>query len=215
MIGVSHWAYDKASVARRMATGNTEDKFIQSWNKILSEKLHVNLTLKGAFIDSWAKQDFSLDDKDQQDAFNRETGKLWSFANSNELFKFRTVKDVLEENQKLKDTVKYLNETLTNDINEMKSNIEQNMQRINQTSGEVGKNSGKLNDLSTKVGHNSVSFDNLSRDVGSNSHQVYDKYIEIADLSKGVGSNSGKLHDLSTEVGHNSKKGSIYFTAYR
>ena len=50
--------------------------------------------LPGAFIDSYAKQPWNLDDNDQQVAFTRETDKLWSFSIGNDLFMFRTVEDV-------------------------------------------------------------------------------------------------------------------------
>ena len=77
MLGVSHWKYDAASIKERNYTGKTEKKFVSEWNQLLSEKFHLNITLPGAFIDSYAKQPWNLDDKDQQIAFTRETGKLF------------------------------------------------------------------------------------------------------------------------------------------
>ena len=125
MLGVSHWKYDAASIKERNYTGKTEKKFVSEWNQLLSEKFHLNITLPGAFIDSYAKQPWNLDDKDQQVAFTRETGKLWSFSKENDLFMFRTVQDVLKENQKLKDEIRFLNETLSTDIEDLKNGLSQ------------------------------------------------------------------------------------------
>ena len=125
MLGVSFWPYDAASIEKREHTGKTEEKFLQEWNKLLSERFSINITLPGAFIDSYAKQPWNLDDNDQQTAFTRETNKLWSFSKGNDLFMFRTVEDVLKENQKLKDDIRCLNDTLSNDIADLKSGLNQ------------------------------------------------------------------------------------------
>ena len=108
---------------------------MEDWNRVLSEKFHLNLTLPGAFIDSYAKQPWNLNDQDQQTAFSRETGKLWSFATGNDLFMFRTVEDVLRENQKLKADINALNAEIADDINAMKENIKSNQQNIKRNEG--------------------------------------------------------------------------------
>ena len=102
---MSHWKYDSASVHEREYSGRTEEKFLKDWNNLLSKKFHLNLTLPGAFIDSFSQQPWNLEDTDQQTAFRRETQKLLSFANSKDVFMFRTVEDVLIENQHLKQEI--------------------------------------------------------------------------------------------------------------
>ena len=51
--------------------------------------------------------------------FQSETTKLWNFAERNDLFTFRTVGDVLEENQELKSEIKWLNDIITNNITKL------------------------------------------------------------------------------------------------
>jgi len=134
MIGVSFWSYDSRSIAQRKYKGKTEEKFLSDWNALLSKKFHLNLTLPGAFIDSYAKQPWNLDDKGQQAAFSRETQKLFSFANDNKLFMFKTVDAVLKENLKLKDEVNYLNNRISNDLDALKqtkNGLDQIDDRIN------------------------------------------------------------------------------------
>ena len=51
--------------------------------------------------------------------FQSETTKLWNFAERNDLFTFRTVGDVLEENQELKSEIKWLNDIIMNNITKL------------------------------------------------------------------------------------------------
>ena len=101
--------------------------------------------LPGAFIDSYAKQPWNLDDNDQQVAFTRETDKLWSFSIGNDLFMFRTVEDVLKENQKLKEDIRCLNNTLSTDIEDLKNGLNQLNNGLNQLNGTVKNGLNQLN----------------------------------------------------------------------
>ena len=123
IIGVSFWAYDSASVAKRRHQGKTEDRFIQQWNSQLRDKFHINQTLQGVFIDAMSQVSWAKDDKPQQIAFQRETAKLWKFAQDSDLFAFRTVQDVLEENKRLKNENKWLNDVITQNITQLQKEI--------------------------------------------------------------------------------------------
>ena len=81
-------------------------------NRQLHEKFHLETNLSAVFIDSYAKQDWSFNDPGQQEAFNRETLKLWNFFSNNHTFEFKTIQDVLDENQRLKEENQRLNETV-------------------------------------------------------------------------------------------------------
>ena len=48
-----------------------------------------------------------------------ETTKLWDFADQNRTFPFKTIGDVLEENQRLKEEVQWLNDVITTNISEI------------------------------------------------------------------------------------------------
>ena len=103
---MSHWAYDAQSVAQRNFTGKTEEKYIAEWNNLLKEKFHIDVELQGTFIDAFSQQPWNLPDENQQIAFRRETEKLWDFAQSHGLFEFKSIQDVLDENQELKDEIR-------------------------------------------------------------------------------------------------------------
>jgi len=55
IMGVSHWAYDANSIAKRNYTGMTEEKFLKEWNDQVKAKFHINMTLPGVFIDSFSQ----------------------------------------------------------------------------------------------------------------------------------------------------------------
>ena len=104
---MSHWAYDAQSVAERNFTGKSEQGYIQETNALLHNKTHMpsDVDLQGVFIDAWSQQPWNIADEDQQEAFERETAKLWEFAKQNELFAFRTIEDVLGLNNKFSVTI--------------------------------------------------------------------------------------------------------------
>ena len=70
-----------------------------------------------------------MNDNDQQVAFKRETGKLWQYSQANDLFSFRTVGDVLQENQELKAEIKWLNDVITKNISLIMENLAQHTNR--------------------------------------------------------------------------------------
>ena len=125
IIGVSHWAYDANSIAMRNHTGKTEEHFLEDWNELLRSKFHIDVTLDGVFIDSWSQQPWNIEDQGQQEAFERETTKLWGFASGNDLFEFRTIEDVLRENDDLKEEVKWLNDVITNNITKIMAQLDE------------------------------------------------------------------------------------------
>ena len=147
IIGVSHWPYDAQSVAQRNYTGKTEEKFMEEWNNLLHDKFHIEMELEGVFIDSWSQQPWNKPDADQQAAFQRETEKLWNFASNNDLFTFRTVGDVLDENQKLKDEVKWLNDVITNNISQIMNTLGEHAADISELETEMDDLTNSLSGL--------------------------------------------------------------------
>ena len=78
VLGVSFWAYDQNSIQARNFSGKTESWWTDEMNNQLHEKFHLETDLEAVFIDSWAKQEWNLNDPLQQEAFDRETEhSLW------------------------------------------------------------------------------------------------------------------------------------------
>ena len=97
VLGVTFWSYDENSIRQRNASGKTEEWWTEMMNAALKENYHLKTNLSAVFIDSYAKMGFNLDDQDQQDAFDRESSKLWTIAQTFDSFEFKTLEDVLEE----------------------------------------------------------------------------------------------------------------------
>lgn len=214
MIGVSHWAYDSNSVAKRNYTGKTEEKLMKEWNELLTEKFHIDAELEGVFIDSWSQQPWNIDDEQQQAVFQTETTKLWNFAERNDLFTFRTVGDVLEENQELKAEVKWLNDIITNNISKLGERIAANSleitknsneiviksEQIEQNSGIIERNSENLQTHSAAIGSHSESIAKNSEDIVKNYESILGNTNDIAVHSSNIAKNSGDITSNSNKI---------------
>jgi len=183
IIGVSHWAYDANSVNERNFTGKTEEVYLASWNELLHTKFHIETTLTGVFIDSWSQQPWNLGDPMQQEAFDRETEKLWKFFESHEEFPFRTIEDVLEENEAYKEENRWLNDVIVNNISQLTLMIQDNKDTIGILSQEVTNNEAHIAENNLRIQENSAN-------IGSNSEDIAENYLKIQENSANIGSNS-------------------------
>ena len=114
ILGVSFWHYDLNSIMGRNNSGKTESWWTDQMNAQLKEKFHLENDLQAVFIDSWAKQEWNLADALQQEAFDRETAKLWEIFSSNSKFEFKTIQDVIDDLNQCQQE----NECLTGEIQE-------------------------------------------------------------------------------------------------
>jgi len=158
ILGVSHWSYSNEAVANRNHSGESEQKFMAEWNSLL-QKFHIDIELQGVFIDAFSQRPW-IEDENQEAAFQRETAKLWDFAQQNGLFTFRTVGDVLEENQKLKDEIKWLNDVITNNISKLAESIAANSEEIAANSAEIVVNTEMIKENSEAISTNTDAIEN-------------------------------------------------------
>ena len=157
IIGVSHWAYDANSIAKRNYTGMTEEKFLGQWNSHLKTKFHINVTLPGVFIDSFSQQPWNKPDSHQQEIFKQQTDKLWDFAENESLFAFKTVEDVLEENHKLKQEVQWLNDIITKNITDLQK-------KLTSASNDIKTNQDLIKTNKEEIKDNKLTTDELKSD---------------------------------------------------
>jgi len=165
ILGVSHWAYDANSVNQRNFTGKTEEAFMAEWNELLHTKFHIETTLTGVFIDSWSQQPWNLGDAMQQEAFVRETEKLWKFFESHEEFPFRTIEDVLAENEAYKEENRWLNDVIVNNISQLTLMIQDNKDTIGIVSQEVINNEGHIATNNLRIQENTANIGSISEDM--------------------------------------------------
>ena len=91
---------------------HNEEWFVNEMNRQLQDKLNMNITLNGVFIDAQAKFPGEDQDETQQMYFQQETAKLFDFLQNKEDFYFRTIDDVLAENAALKEENKRLHDII-------------------------------------------------------------------------------------------------------
>ena len=89
ILEVTKWAYDSKSIQDRKRQNITEESALFDLNKNLKEMFHLNHSLPGIFIDSYAA--YYPDDQVQQEYFSLYTQQLWKFAEEKEAFSFFTI----------------------------------------------------------------------------------------------------------------------------
>jgi len=162
ILGVSHWAYDAQSVAERNFTGKSEQGYIQETNALLHNKTHMpsDVDLQGVFIDAWSQQPWNIADENQQKAFERETAKLWEFAKQNELFTFRTIEDVLEENQRL-------HAIIDEDLADLKKRMTTTEEQISSISSDLTATNQRVDTNEISIDENKYSIDTIVQSVSN------------------------------------------------
>ena len=186
IIGVSHWSYKADDVMERNLTGKSEAKFMEEWNAVLHEKFHINITLDGVFIDAWSQQPWNTDDDDQQVAFERETSKLWDFTKNKELFEFRTVGDVLEENQELKEEIKCLNGIIQGELSRISKDLNQTILNLNDLSETVSQNSDEISSIGSNMTQTNGNLNNLTASVEENSVEIRNINSTIVNITENI-----------------------------
>merc|ERR1712212_822773 len=206
IIGVSFWAYDSASIAKRKHQGRTEEKFIQQWNQQLQDKFHIKQKLQGVFIDAMSQDSWAKDDQAQQVAFQRETAKLWKFAQSSDLFAFKTVEDVLAENESLKAEVKWLNNVITQNITELQRNMKYNQESINTNQDSIKTNQNSIKDTTKSFG---ITTDDLKANLNVLKSKTTNLENKIETNTKGLKASNGLIQGNKNSIqgNQNSIKG--------
>ena len=106
----------------------------------------------------------------------KETGILWDFTTSREdTFGFMTNDNILEENARLKEENKWLNDIITNNITQLTEMIQNNAAKINTNEGNIRHNTGNIQDnadnlgiVDTKVNSNSGQIVKTNRRIDEN-----------------------------------------------
>jgi hypothetical protein len=169
-----------------------EATFSKSMMGAIEEKFHVGRNLPFAFIDSWAKHPLNLGDQQQQDAFARETDILWNFALSSEEFIFKSIQDVLDENEKLKAEVQYLNENINYILEQLvgiNSDIGNLMEKQELTSNTLTEAGKDITSIRIELSHN-------GEEIGIIEEKLIYHYSQIEAHELRISSNENKLSAL-------------------
>merc|ERR1712029_791513 len=94
-------------------------------NKQLENRFHIGFELPVVFIDSWSQKKGHEDNPSEQEHFAIETSKLWDFAISHDDFEFKSIDEVLEENEMMRNEIDYLNDIISDNITEILDLIQQ------------------------------------------------------------------------------------------
>ena len=163
-------------------SGKTEDWKINDMNEQLKVKFHIDQDLDGVFIDSWAKK--FPNDVSQQEAFTRETSKLWEFFSSKNQFEFKSIQDILDELHKCQGE--------THDaIEELKKEMDDRKVEIGILQDHDYEKDGKIKDIENK---HDQDINDLSIEVATDINEVKTNISDVKDFL------SDRIHYLSIKI---------------
>ena len=196
VLGVSFWHYDLNSIMGRNNSGKTESWWTDEMNAQLKEKFHLEINLQAVFIDSWAKQEWNIADALQQEAFERESAKLWEIFSSNSKFEFKTIEDVIDDLNQCQQE----NECLTGEIQEKLTQLAQelaeekaknseqdlailnNEDKIGLASGRVTMNEAHIATTNLRIDENRANLEELDAKIKDEEAKNQEQDSAISDL---------------------------------
>ena len=150
--------------------------FCNEINAQLSDKFPVDKNFTCVFTDSWSQTGHNIEDPLQQEHWRNETGILWDITTSREdTFGFMTIDDILEENARLKEENKWLNDVIRNNITQLTEMIQKNSENIQDNAdnleivdGQVNMNSGQIEITNRRIDENKAYIERNTEDIGEN-----------------------------------------------
>ena len=188
VIGVSFWAYDQDSIDNRCDPEyppcKDEAWFCNQTNTQLRDKLHVEKNFTCVFTDSWSQTGHNVEDPLQQEHWMTETDVLWDITTSREdTFGFMTIDDILEDNARLKEENKWLNDVIRNNITQLTEMIQSNAEKINVNEGNVQDMGDNVEILEGRVTVNDGNIVSTNRRIDENKAYINENTAHIVDIT--------------------------------
>ena len=141
IIGVSKWSYSQAMVDLRKENCEfypddcrDEAWFKREFSQQINETFGIDRTLTFVFTEAFSQTTRNKGDVQQQKHWRQETDKIWQFMRrTNEAFKFLTIDEILNNNNKLREKVAQQEESIdqkNNNIAELRETVLNNNNRI-------------------------------------------------------------------------------------
>jgi len=122
VLEATHWSFDADEVEDR--DPDAEEHWCESINaQIQKNFVHVSQNFSCVFIDSWARKGGHVNDQDEQEAFQRETQKLWDLTKQFGPFEFKTLEDVLADLYQCREERDCLDGVIDGDLKKMKDEM--------------------------------------------------------------------------------------------
>jgi len=202
VIGVSFWAYDQGSIDGRVCEPDypeyckDEAWFCNETNTQLREKFQIDLNFTCVFTDSWSQTGNNIEDPLQQEHWRNETGILWDITTSREgTFGFMTVDDILEENARLKEENKWLNDVIKNNITQLTEMIQDNVERITANEGTIQDNADNLGIVEGQVNSITGQLMSTNRRIDENKAYIEQNTVNIDENDIKIDQNTANIEE--------------------
>merc|ERR1711971_894123 len=202
VIGVSFWAYDQGSIDGRVCEPDypeyckDEAWFCNETNTQLREKFQLDKNFTCVFTYSWSQTGNNIEDPLQQEHWRNETGILWDITTSREgTFGFMTVDDILEENARLKEENKWLNDVIENNITQLTEMIQNNVERITANEGNVQDNADNLGIVEGQVNSITGQLVSTNRRIDENKAYIEQNTVNIDENEIKIDQNTANIEE--------------------
>ena len=208
MIGVTKWKYSQDAIDEREENCEevgadslyceSEENFIKEWTRQLNEKFEFNKTFSFAFMDSFSQsENKSLHDEVQQFHWREETSKLWlESTRSNTTLEFKTIDEVLEENQVCKEENQRLHDIIDQAIADLNEKVEKNEGSISSVASIVAMNTKNIDSNGNTISNNTRNINTVSSRLDVISDKLVAVTNELPLINGKINTNMQDIDDL-------------------
>ena len=216
MIGVTKWPYDQDSIDDRQQDCDdfgedsdfckNEANFIKQWTRQLNEKFELDQNYTFAFMDSYSQSGNSnIQDEIQQIHWKEETSKLWDEATKrNKTMEFKTIDEVLEENQICKEENERLHDIIDEEIATIKEDIKTVKTDVSHNADDISAQGSTMDMIKEDISHNADEISALASNVALNSKHIQENSDGIEAVESKVSENENDIELNSVDIASNS-----------
>merc|ERR1711892_596826 len=217
VLEITKWSYSESAMMTRNISGVTEQIALDDINENLRSLTHLNQTLPGVFIDSYAPM--FVNDETQQEYYRKYTRELWDLALQAPTLDFITIEDILDDLHTCQQTNDCLGQILEGRLSGVEAKVEENTNNIIESSELISANamdiSSNTGDISEDKKAIQSNTDNMvvhwtrilenDEDISSNQVIIIESSELISANALHISSNSGAITDDKKAIQSNTQ----------
>merc|ERR1711892_255400 len=206
VLEATHWSFDADDVEDR--DPDAEEHWCQSMNtEIQKNFVHVTQNFSCVFIDSWARKGRHVNDTDEQEAFQRETQKLWTMTKQFGPFEFKTLEDVLADLYQCREERDCLDGVIAGDLKTVKEEMTVIWTHVIDDENMLEKHALRMEtieDTNTKqegkLSEHSLRMDGIAKNDTIQDEKLSEHSLRMDDIAKNDTNQDGLITGLRTDV---------------
>ena len=213
VVGVSKWPYDQGSIDGRCESieyCEDEAYFESEFDKIMRSTFGMDRNLTYVFTDSWSQVADNAGDQLQQGHWQKETDILGNITTTRDKpFPFKTIDQVLEENEQMREKIKWLGDIIAENITQLADKIDQHTQEIKSISTNVASNSEKLLNNTASIEQNMDRIRNNTASIEQNLDKIGNNSAKIEQNKDNIFKHGGEIFNHQQRFNRSAPVGTI------